>query len=172
LGLYIVQRDGWYSERVVWGIAGVVILAGTLLAWQVHPVFALLVTATGAFSWVTASTGFCVMSSLLVNLGFTNRLGDVVPTRFGLEAYWMRTDRWFLERGIYAVVGTTQTVASLLAVVHHPGWLGFTGFVGAMAVGFAWSGFCPVANALYVLGFEPRLAPDPEPMALPVADAG
>jgi len=60
---------------------------------------------------------------------------------------------------IYLVVGTTQTLGSLLAVIHSPWWLAFTGFVGAMSIGFAYSGFCPVANVLYFLGFEPRLAP-------------
>jgi hypothetical protein len=159
MGLYIVRKDSWYSERAVWGIAGAVILAGTLLAWQVHPAWMLLVGGTGLFALLTAFSGYCVMSTALVNLGFEPRLGDVVETGSGLKLYRMRTDKWFLERGIYLVVGTTQTVGSILAVVQSPWWLAFTGFVGAMSIGFAWSGFCPVANFLYFLGFEPRLAP-------------
>lgn len=159
MGLYIVRKDGWYSERTVWAIAGVAISTGTLLAWLVDPVWVLLITATGLFSLLTAGTGYCVMSTALVNLGFRGHLGDVTETTSGLLVYRMHTDRWFLERGIYLVVGTTQTLGSLLAVAHSPLWLAFTGFVGAMSIGFAWSGFCPVANALYFLGFEPRLAP-------------
>lgn len=169
MGLYIVRRDSWYSERVVWGIAGSFILTGTVLAWLVHPAFALLITGTGLFSWVTAATGYCVMSTLLVNLGLPCHLGSAQP-RFGLQkVYRMRTDSWFLERGIYAVVGTTQTLASILVVVHSPAWLAFTCFVGAMSIGFSWSGFCPVANGLYFLGFEPRLAPTDVSPSAPAA---
>ncbi len=158
-GLYIVRKDSWYAERTVWGIAGVFILTGTLLGWLVHPALALLVTLTGLFSLVTASTGYCVMSTALVNLGFEGRLGGVVTHKGPLAIYKMRTDSFFLERGIYVVVGTTQTLGSLLAIAHTPWWFAFTGFVGAMSIAFAWSGFCPVANALYFLGFEPRLLP-------------
>lgn len=165
---YIVRRDGWYAERTVWGLAGVVIGAGTLLAWQLHPAFALLITCTGLGSWLVASTGYCVLSTLLVNLGWTTRLAAPTRPAGRLKVYRMQTDAWFLERGVYAVVGTTQTVASLLSIAHHPGWLAFTGFVGAMSIGFAYSGFCPVANALYALGLEARLTP-PEraPQAVP-----
>lgn len=153
MGPYIVRRDAWYTERTTWGIAGVVIATGTALAALVHPLLIGLVTITGIFALITAFTGFCPISTALSHLGLPSYLGE----RRGW-AYRMRTDRWYLERGIYLVVGTTQTLGSILAVVHHPGWLGFTGFVGAMSVAFAWSGFCPVANALYFLGLEPRLA--------------
>lgn len=159
MGLYIVRKDRWYTERLVWGIAGAFILTGTGLAWSVHPAFALLITGTGLFSWVVAATGWCPMSTLLLNLGFPSYLGGEAARLGGIPIYRMRTDAWYLERGIYAVVGTTQTLASILAVTHSPWWLAFTCFVGAMSIGFAYSGFCPVANALYFLGFSPRLAP-------------
>ena len=159
MGLYIVRKDSWYAERTVWAIAGIVITTGTSLAWLVHPLYALLITTTGLFSLVTAFTGYCGVSTVLANLGFQSRLGSIRTTASGWRIYRMNTDKWFLERGIYLVVGTTQTVGSVLAMVHSPGWLFFTGFVGTMAVGFAGSGFCPVANVLYFLGFEPRLSP-------------
>lgn len=158
-GFYIVRKDSWYAERVTWGIAGSFLLVATVLGWLVHPVFALGITATGLFSWLTAATGYCVVSTVLVNLGVGTRL-EVAPTVLrGYRVYRMRTDSWFLERGIYAVVGTTQTLGSLLAIFYSPWWFVFTGFVGAMSIAFAYSGFCPVANALYFLGFEPRLSP-------------
>ena len=159
MGLYIVRKDSWYAERTVWAIAGIVITTGTSLAWLVHPLYALLITTTGLFSLVTAFTGYCGVSTVLANLGFQSRLGSIRTTASGWRIYRMNTDKWFLERGIYLVVGTTQTVGSVLAMVHSPGWLFFTGFVGTMAVGFAGSGFCPVANVLYFLGFDPRLSP-------------
>jgi hypothetical protein len=156
---YIVRKDAWYTERATWGVAGVVISSATALAAVVHPAFAGLITLTGLFSWLTAATGYDPVSTLLRHAGMPSYLGGWAPGPFGTRIYRMRTDSWFLERGIYAVVGTTQTLGSVLAVAHHPAWLGFTGFVGLMSIGFSLSGFCPVANALYFLGFEPRLAP-------------
>jgi hypothetical protein len=164
-GLYIVRRDRWYTERLVWGIAGAFILLGTALSFAVDPRFALVITATGLASWGVAATGWCPMSSLLINAGFPAYLGGEAARVGPFALYRMRTDSWFLERGIYAVVGTTQTTASILAIAHSPWWLAFTAFVGAMSIGFSWSGFCPVANALFYLGFPPRLS---APGAIPV----
>ena len=41
-----------------------------------------------------------------------------------------------------------------------PWWLAFTGFVGGAMVWFAATGYCIMANGLYWLGAEPRLAPE------------
>jgi hypothetical protein len=84
----------------------------------------------------------------------------------------MQTDSWYLERRIYLVVGINLMLASLLSLLHSPWWLLFTGFVGAAMVWFAATGFCIMANGLYRLGAEPRLAPEPgrEP-ASPAAPA-
>ena len=71
----------------------------------------------------------------------------------------MQTDRWYLERRIYLAVGINLTVASVLSLVHSPWWLLFTGFVGGAMVWFAATGYCIMANGLYWLGAEPRLAP-------------
>lgn len=75
--------------------------------------------------------------------------------------YFMQTDRWYLERRIYLAVGINISVASVLSIVHSPWWLLFTGFVGVAMVWFAATGFCIMANSLYWLGAEPRLAPEP-----------
>jgi hypothetical protein len=73
----------------------------------------------------------------------------------------MQTDRWYLERRIYLVVGINISIASVLSIVHSVWWLTFTGFVGVAMVWFAGTGFCIMANGLYWLGAEPRLAPEP-----------
>jgi hypothetical protein len=96
------------------------------------------------------------VGNVLYRLGFEPMLGD--PGRRGL--YFMQTDRWYLERRIYLAVGCNLTIASLLSLVHSPWWLLFTGFVGAAMVWFAATGFCIMANGLYWLGAEPRLAPE------------
>ena len=70
----------------------------------------------------------------------------------------MQTDRWYLERRIYLAVGINLTIASTLSLVHSPWWLLFTGFVGTAMVWFSATGFCIMANGLYWLGAEPRLA--------------
>ena len=156
-GVYIVPTDRWYIERTVWLIAGVVLLTATALALFVHPLFVLLVVATGVSSIVVALTGLCMVGSALQLLGFKGKLSETGPTPGNL--YFMKTDAWYLERRIYLAVGINLTIASVLSIVHSPWWLTFTGFVGVAMVWFATTGYCIMANGLYWLGAEPRLAP-------------
>jgi hypothetical protein len=163
-GIYIVPTVEWYIERTVWLIAGVVLMTGTSLALLAHPYWVLLVVATGLVSITVSLTGFCPVGNVLHRLGFRSKLG-----RAGAgETYLMQTDKWYLERRIYLAVGINISIASVLSVVHSPWWLAFTGFVGVAMVWFAATGFCIMANGLYWLGAEPRLAP--EPPALTIAD--
>lgn len=161
-GLYIVHTERWYTERAVWGISGVVVLTATALAAVVDPRLVFLVACVGLFSVANALTGVCVVSTALLQIGMPSRLTPPGPrpTLFGRPYYRMRTDSWYLERGIYVIVGVNLTLASILTVVHSPLWLLFTGFVGTASLVFARTGFCPVANVLYQLGFEPRLGRD------------
>lgn len=156
-GIYIVPTDRWYIERTVWLVAGCVLLVATGLAALVHPAWVSLVLATGASSIVVALTGFCLVGNVLVRLGFKPALARPgwTPQRF----YFMQTDRWYLERRIYLAVGVNLSVASGLTLLHSIWWLLFTGFVGGAMVWFALTGFCIMANGLYWLGAEPRLAP-------------
>ena len=155
--IYIVPTDEWYIERTVWLVAGCVLLAATALALWVDPRWVLLVSATGAASILVALTGFCIVGNVLARFGFVPRLGraDWIPGR----VYLMRTDAWYLERWIYLVVGVNLSIAAVLSLVHSPWWLAFTGFVGGAMVWFAATGFCIMANGLFRLGAEPRLAP-------------
>ena len=157
-GVYIVPTSHWYIERTVWLIAGVFLLTATALAALVDPRWVLLVIVTGVASITVAFTGFCVVGNVLKKLGFTPMLGSTRPNRWNL--YFMQTDTWYLERRIYLAVGINISVASTLSLVHSPWWLGFTGFVGGAMVWFAATGYCIMANGLYWLGAEPRLAPD------------
>jgi hypothetical protein len=157
-GVYIVPTHRWYIERTVWLVAGAVLLAGTALARLVDPRWILLVIATGLASILVAFTGFCLVGNVLKRLGFTPMLGRTEPSRFNL--YFMQTDRWYLERRIYLAVGINISIASTLSLVHSPWWLAFTAFVGGAMVWFAVTGYCIMANGLYWLGAEPRLAPE------------
>ena len=156
-GIYIVPTHRWYIERSVWLIAGVVLLAATGLAALHHALWVLAVVATGVVSIGVAFTGFCPVGNVLARLGFAPMLArpDWAPGRW----YFMQTDRWYLERRIYLAVGINLCLASALSLLHSPWWLAFTGFVGGAMVWFAMTGFCIMANGLYWMGAEPRLAP-------------
>lgn len=156
-GVYIVPTHRWYIERTVWLIAGIVLLIGTSAAAFVNPAGALLVMATGIASIIVAFTGFCIVGNVLKRFGFTPMLGENT-NRGGW--YFMQTDRWYLERRIYLAVGININIASVLSLVHSAWWLAFTGFVGVAMVWFAATGYCIMANGLYWLGAEPRLAPE------------
>jgi Na+-transporting methylmalonyl-CoA/oxaloacetate decarboxylase beta subunit len=155
-GIYIVPTDRWYIERTVWLIAGLFILAATALAALVQPLWVLLVVATALASINVSLTGFCVIGNVLKRMGFTPRLGRSTSGNL----YFMQTDRWYLERRIYMGVGINLTIASVLSLVHSPWWLLFPAFVGLAMLVFATTGFCIMANSLYWLGAEPRLAPE------------
>jgi hypothetical protein len=160
-GVYIVPTHRWYIERTVWLIAGGALLAGSALALLVDPLWALTITATGLVSMNVALTGFCPVGNTLRLFGFTPMLGTDTPMRWNL--YFMQTDRWYLERRIYLVVGFNISVASLLVIVHGLWWLSFIVFVGGAMVWFAATGYCIMANMLYALGAEPRLNPEAMP---------
>lgn len=156
-GIYIVPTSRWYIERTVWLIAGCVLLASTTLALLVDPLWILLVIATALASITVSLTGFCLVGNVLYRLGFTPMLAR--PSTGRPKWYFMQTDSWYLERRIYLAVGINLIIASVLSLVHSPWWLAFTGFVGGAMVWFATTGFCIMANGLYWLGAEPRLAP-------------
>ena len=167
-GIYIVPTDRWYIERTVWLIAGCVLLTSTALAALVNPLWVLVIITTGLSSIVVSLTGFCIVGNVLKRLGFTPMLGRAEPSRWNL--YFLQTDRWYLERRIYLAVGINISIASVLSLVHSPWWLGFTGFVGSAMLWFSATGYCIMANGLYWLGAEPRLAPE-KTVACPAAPA-
>ena len=154
-GIYVVPTNTWYIERAVWVIAGVVLGSATLFAALVDPRFIIFGAGTGLASIFVGITGFCVVGNTLHRLGMRHRLGEART-----DWYFMRTDSWYLERRIYMTVGVNLTVASILSYVHSPWWLAFTGFVSVAMFWFAATGFCIMANFLYWIGAEPRLAPE------------
>jgi hypothetical protein len=158
-GVYIVPTHRWYIERMVWLIAGTVLLTSTALALLLNPLWILGVTATGLFSINVSLTGFCPVGNVLLWLGFTPMLGAKAASRF----YFLQTDRWYLERRIYLAVGINISVASLLILTYSAWWALFTIFVGGAMVWFAATGYCVMANFLYWLGSEPRLNPEAMP---------
>ena len=160
-GVYIVPTNRWYIERTVWLIAGIVLLSSTALALLVNKMFIFGVIATGIVSIGVGLTGFCPVGNVLKRLGFSGMLSDPKAGRW----YRMQTDKWYLERRIYVAVGFNISVASSLMLAYSLWFAAFTLFVGGAMVWFAATGFCVMANALYFLGAEPRLAPNSAPSA-------
>jgi Protein of unknown function (DUF2892) len=156
-GIYVVPTHRWYIERTVWLIAGCFLFACAALAALFEPMWVLGVYAVALASLAVALTGFCIVGNVLRAFGFTPMLGRTGPTPGNL--YFMQTDAWYLERRIYLAVGINLILASTLALVHSTWWLVFPAFVGIAMLVFAATGFCIMANTLYWMGAEPRLAP-------------
>ena len=154
-GIYVVPTDRWYIERAVWLIAGLVLLASTVLAVLVNPLWILGVIATGLVSINVAFTGFCPIGNALKLLGFKAALGAPNTGRL----YFLQTDSWYLERRIYVTVGVNIILGSILFLTVSPWWALFPAFVGTAMVWFAATGLCILANILFWIGAEPRLNP-------------
>jgi hypothetical protein len=60
-----------------------------------------------------------------------------------------------IDRAILAFAGAMILVSLGLSLVHHPGWLWLTAFVGANLLQSAFTGFCPMATFLKHLGLHP-----------------
>jgi hypothetical protein len=60
-----------------------------------------------------------------------------------------------IDRIVLAVAGFFVTLSVVLANVHDPAWLYFTGFVGLNLLQSAFTGFCPLAAILKATGAKP-----------------
>lgn len=63
-----------------------------------------------------------------------------------------------VDRLVFAIAGLFILVSLALAHYHSPYWLWFTAFVGANMFQAAFTGFCPMANILKMLGKTPGSA--------------
>lgn len=72
--MYLLQTDGWYLERLVYFMGGVVTLVSVVLV-MVHSVYWLILTTlVGLSLLVFGLTGFCVSANLFHKLGAKPRL--------------------------------------------------------------------------------------------------
>jgi hypothetical protein len=60
-----------------------------------------------------------------------------------------------IDRMVLRAAGIFVLVSLLLSWLHSSNWLWFTAFVGANLVQASFTGFCPLARILKVLGFKP-----------------
>ncbi len=63
-----------------------------------------------------------------------------------------------IDRLVFAIAGSFVLISLLLSQLHSPYWLWFTAFVGANMLQAAFTGFCPLARVLRMLGYEPGAA--------------
>lgn len=72
--MYIAKTDGWYLERVIWLIAGIMTSSSALLSWLHSPYWLILTGLVGINLLIFALTGFCVMANVLHKLGVKSRI--------------------------------------------------------------------------------------------------
>jgi len=60
-----------------------------------------------------------------------------------------------IDRLVMAFAGSFILLSLLLSQLHSPYWLWFTAFVGVNLLQASYTGFCPVAKILKLLGFKP-----------------
>ena len=60
-----------------------------------------------------------------------------------------------IDRAVLAFAGTVVLVSLLLSQIHSPAWLWLTAFVGANLLQASFTGFCPLAKILKLLGMQP-----------------
>ena len=60
-----------------------------------------------------------------------------------------------IDRAVLTFAGTVVLVSLLLSQVHHPAWLWVTAFVGANMLQASFTGFCPLAKVLKMMGMRP-----------------
>lgn len=69
--MYLASTKTWYLERTLFFLAGLFSLAGIFIGYFVSPFGYLLNLLVGLNLVIFATTGFCVMSVILNQLGFS-----------------------------------------------------------------------------------------------------
>lgn len=59
----------WYIERIVWLVAGSVVLAGTILGYFIHKFFFFFPVLAGINMIIFSLTGFCPLAIILDKFG-------------------------------------------------------------------------------------------------------
>jgi len=63
-----------------------------------------------------------------------------------------------IDKLVFRIAGGFILLSLLLAWVHSPYWLIFTGFVGLNMIQSSFTGFCPMATLLKRIGVRPGRA--------------
>lgn len=60
-----------------------------------------------------------------------------------------------IDRLVFAIAGCFILLSVVMSQVHHSYWLFFTAFVGINMLQAAFTGFCPLAKILKLIGLKP-----------------
>ncbi|HEY1474793.1 MAG TPA: hypothetical protein VGF53_11990 [Pseudolabrys sp.] len=71
--------------------------------------------------------------------------------------YLVSTDRWYIERTVWLIAGVVLLSCTALAVWVNPLWIFGVIATGLVSINVAFTGFCPIGNALKLIGFKPAL---------------
>jgi hypothetical protein len=72
--MYKLATENWYLERVIFLMAGIFTLLGTILAWTCSMYWLILTALVGLNLVILALTGFCPSAALMFKLGLKSRL--------------------------------------------------------------------------------------------------
>lgn len=67
--MYLASTDKWYLERLVWLIAGIIVLTSTLLGVYTSKYWFILTGLAGFNMIIFSLTGFCPMAVILNKAG-------------------------------------------------------------------------------------------------------
>ncbi|MDD3593565.1 MAG: DUF2892 domain-containing protein [Candidatus Gastranaerophilales bacterium] len=67
--MYMAKTDSWYLERIIYLIAGVMVLLSLALAYFFSEYWLILTALVGINLIIFALSGFCIMANILVKLG-------------------------------------------------------------------------------------------------------
>lgn len=67
--MYIANKDSWYLERIIFMVAGTLVLLSLALAYFFSKYWLILTGLVGLNLIIFATTGFCIMANLLTKLG-------------------------------------------------------------------------------------------------------
>lgn len=72
--MYLLRTDGWYLERLVYLLGGIMTLVSVVLVLFHNIYWLLLTTLVGLSLLVFGLTGFCISANLLYKLGARPKL--------------------------------------------------------------------------------------------------
>ncbi len=67
--MYIAKTDKWYLERILFFVAGVLILLSLALTYFISKYWLILAGIMGLNLILFATTGFCTVANVLVKIG-------------------------------------------------------------------------------------------------------
>lgn len=74
--------------------------------------------------------------------------------------YIVPVNRWYIERTVWLIAGIVLLVSTAMSLLVNPLWILGVTATGLVSISVSFTGFCPVGNVLYRLGFSPMLGSD------------